>query len=127
MSERVLAGIVAGLLLWLPAGAAAAAAPPQGRQVAFEQVVESLKSPDAKARLGAIQLLREAGYLEAAPAIAPLLADPDDRVRAAAIEGLVSMYLVDERHTREFGRGLIREKGATLPLYAFVQREGVTI
>lgn len=129
MNERLGAGLVACLCLLLPGCAGEAAAAPRvpGQQVAFEDVVASLKHPEAKARLDAVQLLRDAGYLEGVPAIAALLSDPDDRVRAASIEALVAMFLVDERYTREYGRGLIREKGATLPLYAFVQREGVTI
>lgn len=110
--------------------AAAALVPPApafAQQVAFEDVVVRLKSPEPKTRLDALKLLRDAGYLEAAPAIAPLLGDADDKVQSAAVEAIVSMYLVDEKYTREVGQGLIKEKGATLPLYAFVQGAGATI
>ena len=127
MTERLRIGTLAAALLVLPLCAAPAGAQEGSRQVAFEDVVAGLRSAEPKDRLDAVGLLREAGYLEAAPALAALLTDPDDKVRAAAIEAVVSLHLVDERYTREYGRELIREKGATLPLYAFVQREGVTI
>jgi HEAT repeat protein len=39
----------------------------------------------------------------------------------------LSLYLVDEKYTAELGRGIVKEKGATLPLLAFVQGPGATI
>ncbi len=72
-------------------------------------------------------LLRQAGYLEAAPAIAPLLADPDPTVQGAAVETVLTLYLVDVNYTVAFGRSIVKQKGATLPLYAFVQGPGATI
>ncbi len=125
LHTRIILRAVAWALAAVPA--LLAAAPALAQQVAFEDVAANLKSPDPKARLDALKLLRDAGYFEAAPAIAPLLGDADDKVQAAAVEAVVSMYLVDEAYTRELGKDLIREKGATLPLYAFVQGPGATI
>ena len=129
MTRPLRARIILRAAAWTLAALSAllVAAPALAQQVAFEDVAANLKSPEPRVRLDALTLLRDAGYLEAAPAIAPLLSDPDDKVQAAAVEAVVSMYLVDERYTREYGKDLIREKGATLPLYAFVQGPGATI
>lgn len=97
------------------------------QQVAFEDVVSGLKSGEARVRLESLRLLRSAGYLAAVPAIAPLMADPDQRVQAAAVEAIVSLYLVDENYTRSYAQGQVKEKGATLPLYAFIQGTGATV
>lgn len=97
------------------------------QQVTFENVVSGLKSSEARVRLDSLRLLRSAGYLAAVPAIAPLLADPEQRVQAAAVEAVVSLYLVDESYTRSYAQGQVKEKGATLPLYAFIQGTGATI
>jgi HEAT repeat protein len=111
-------------------GAAAQAvtpAPAPAQDVAFETVIAGLKSPDPTARIGSLVLLRQAGYLEAAPAIAPLLADADPTVQGAAVETVLALYLVDVKFTVEVGRRIVKQKGATLPLYAFVQGPGATI
>jgi HEAT repeat protein len=104
-----------------------AAAPAPAQQFAFDSVVARLQSNDPKVRLDGLKLLREAGYLQAVPAMAALLADPDDAVQSAAVDAIVAMFVVDERYTREYGQDLVREKGATLPLLAFVQGPGATI
>jgi len=109
------------------AWALAAAVPAAAQQVAFESVVSKLKDVDPKTRLDGLKLLRDAGYLEAVPAMAPLIADPDDQVQGAAVEAVVAMYLVDEKYTREYARDLVNDKGGTLPLFAFVQGPGATI
>jgi HEAT repeat protein len=109
------------------AGLAATPVPSRAQDVPFETVIAGLKSPDASARISSLVLLRQAGYLEAAPAIAPLLADPDPTVQGAAVETILTLYTVDVNYTVEIGRQVVRQKGATLPLYAFVQGPGVTI
>ena len=109
------------------AAALLAAAPAAAQDVPFEKVIAGLNSPDPTARIGALVLLRQAGYLEAAPAIAPLLADPDPTVQGAAVETVLTLYLVDVNYTVAFGRSIVKQKGATLPLYAFVQGPGATI
>jgi HEAT repeat protein len=40
---------------------------------------------------------------------------------------VLTLYLVDVNYTVEFGRSIVKQKGATLPLYAFVQGPGATI
>jgi len=120
---------VASGLAVLAAAAALAAAPAgaRGQDVPFETVIAGLKSPDPSARIGSLVLLRQAGYLDAAPAIAPLLTDPDPTVQGAAVETVLGFYLVDPKYTWDFGKSLIKEKGATLALFAFVQGAGATI
>jgi len=43
------------------------------------------------------------------------------------VETVLALYLVDVKYTVEIGRGIVKQKGATLPLYAFVQGPGATI
>jgi len=119
---------LAGRTALLAAGALAAGTTPAAAQnAAFTDVVALLSSGDPGTRMNALRQLRDAGYLQAAPAIAPLLGDADPQVQALAVQGVVSLFLVDESYTRAFGTSVITEKGATLPLYAFVQRAGATI
>ena len=116
-----LAAVVAAAAL------AAVPAPARGQDVAFETVVAGLRSPDASARISSLVMLRQAGYLDAVPAIAPLLADPDPTVQGAAVETVLALYTVDVTYTMDVCRDIVREKGATLPLCAFVQGPGATI
>jgi len=119
---------LAGLVALLAAGALAAGTTPAAAQdPSFTEVVARLNSSDPGARMDALRQLRDAGYLQAAPAIAPLLGDADPRVQALAVQSVVSLFLVDESYTRAYGKSVIMEQGATLPLYAFVQRVGATI
>jgi HEAT repeat protein len=113
----------------LVAAAALTAAPVTGRaqDVAFETVVAGLRSPDATARIGSLVALRQAGYLDAVPAIAPLLSDPDPTVQGAAVETVLALHTVDVAYTMDVCRDIVRQKGATLPLCAFVQGPGATI
>jgi HEAT repeat protein len=120
---RTTARVVSAVL----AAAVLAAAPARAQDVPFETVVAGLKSPDATVRIRSLVLLRQAGYLEAAPAIAPLLADPDPTVQGAAVETALALFTVDVKYTTEVGREIVKQKGATLPLYAFVQGPGVTV
>jgi HEAT repeat protein len=115
---------------WTAVGLAAllaAAVPAHAQDVPFETVSAGLKSPDPVVRIRSLVLLRQAGYLEAAPAIVPLLADPDPTVQGAAVETILTLYLVDVEQSVEIGRSIVKEKGATLPIYAFVQGPGATI
>ena len=119
---------LAGIVAFLAAGALAAGPMPAAAQApSFTDVVARLSSSDPGTRMDALRQLRDAGYLQAAPAIAPLLGDADLRVQALAVQSVVSLFLVDEAYTRAYGLSVIGEKGATLPLYAFVQRAGATI
>jgi HEAT repeat protein len=119
-------GAAVGALLAAVA-VAASPAPARAQDVPFETVVAGLKSPEATERIRSLVLLRKAGYLEAAPAIAPLLSDPDPTVQGAAVETVLTLYTVDVDYTVSIGREIVKQRGATLPLYAFVQGPGVTI
>jgi HEAT repeat protein len=112
--------VAAAVFTAAPAGARA-------QDVAFETVVAGLRSPDATARVSSLVMLRQAGYLDAVPAIAPLLADPDPTVQGAAVETVLALHAVDVTYTMDVCRDIVRQKGATLPLCAFVQGPGATI
>jgi HEAT repeat protein len=121
---RTRAGLAA---LGAVAALVVAPAPARPQDVPFETVAAGLKSPEATERIRSLVLLRKAGYLEAAPAIAPLLSDPDPTVQGAAVETILTLYMVDVDDTVKIGREIVKQKGATLPLYAFVQGPGATI
>lgn len=63
------------------------------QQRPFEQVVSELRSPDAGTRLSALKLLADSGYPEAALPIAPLLSDPDARIRREAMSTELGLFL----------------------------------
>jgi HEAT repeat protein len=61
-------------------------------QYSFEEVASGLKHPDPATRLRAIQILKDANYIEAAAPIAVVLEDPDDRVQLAAIDAERALF-----------------------------------
>lgn len=66
------------------------------QQVKYEDVVRNLRNPDAKARLAAIRLLRDARYPEAIAPMAPLVVDAMDDVQLEAIAAELSFFLPDQ-------------------------------
>ena len=71
------------------------AAPASAQPVKFEDVVRNLRNPDAKIRISAVRLLREAGYAEAIVPMAPLVADTINEIQLEAIDSELSFYLVE--------------------------------
>ena len=118
---------VVGVILMSAAFGLADAVPARTQQWSFEEVVANLKVGDPKVRMEALKLLRQAGYLEGGPAVAPLLSDPVPEIQQLAIETAVALYLVDEAYVNEFGQAEVKQKGATLPLLAFAVGRGATI
>lgn len=76
--------------------------PASAQQRPFEQVVERLKSPEAAERLAALRLLAESGYPEAALPVAPLLGDPDARIRREALSAELGFFLGSSAASRAF-------------------------
>jgi HEAT repeat protein len=68
------------------------AAPLAAQRYTFEEVASGLSHQDPATRLRAIQILRDADYVEAAAPIAMLLEDTDDRVQMAAIDAERSLF-----------------------------------
>jgi HEAT repeat protein len=62
-------------------------------QVPFEQATRDLASSDAGTRLKAAQMLKEAGYPEAAVPLAALVTDPADEVQLEAIAAELNIFL----------------------------------
>jgi HEAT repeat protein len=73
----------------------AIAAPLLAQPAKFEDVVRNLRNPDAKIRVSAVRLLREAGYAEAIVPIAPLVNDPVNDIQLEAIAAELAFYLVE--------------------------------
>lgn len=67
--------------------------PAAAQQRSFEEVVAQLKSPEARTRQAAVRMLAESGYPEAALPVAPLLADPDERVAREAVYAELGLFL----------------------------------
>jgi HEAT repeat protein len=64
-------------------------------QMPFEQAAKDLASTDAGIRLKATQLLKEAGYVEAAVPLVPLVTDPVDDVQLEAIAAELNIFLAE--------------------------------
>ena len=69
--------------------------PPAGAQAQWQDVLRNLRHPSAETRLKAVGTLADAAYTPAAEAVAPLVADSDDRVQSAAIEAELTFYLTE--------------------------------
>jgi HEAT repeat protein len=76
--------------------AASAATQSAGNQVTFEKAVADLSSQDAATRLRAVQMLKAAGYPEAAVPIAPVILDPFDETQFEAIAAELNIFLTDK-------------------------------
>jgi HEAT repeat protein len=73
-----------------------AAAPGAAEEPRFDDVVRNLRNPDAKMRISALRLLREAQYAQAVGPIAPLVNDPVDQIQLEAIQTELSFFLVEK-------------------------------
>jgi HEAT repeat protein len=73
-----------------------AAQAPAGGQVTFEKTVADLSSQDAGTRLRAVQMLKAAGYPEAAAPMAPVILDPFDETQLEAIAAELNIFLADK-------------------------------
>lgn len=62
-------------------------------QHTVEEVAAGLRAPDPATRLRAVQILKDAGYPEAAGPLSAALADPDDRVKLEAIDAERSLFM----------------------------------
>ena len=77
-----------------------------------------LRHPDARERLRSVEMLREAGYMEAAEPLAALIADPNENVQLAAIETELSLFLLHDGSRRRLG-GFVTSRPKSLGLAAF--------
>jgi HEAT repeat protein len=100
MMSRTLGMIALGL-----AGCASAVV----AQVPFEQATRDLSNPDARTRLRAVRMLKEAAYPEAAVPLAALVTDPEDNVQLEAIWAELNIFLT-ERVIEKKRVGLVIEK-----------------
>jgi HEAT repeat protein len=74
---------------------ATAAVPSSAQPTKFEDVVRNLRNPDARIRISAVRLLREAGYSEAIVPMAPLVVDPINEIQVEAIDSELAFFLVE--------------------------------
>ncbi len=108
---RLTAWAVAGLLTAMPCSAQP--------QQAFEDVVRNLRNPDAKARMSAVQLLRESRHVEAAVPVAAVITDPVEAIQLEAIAAELSFFLVDDVRARRYVALVVevRSKGQAQPAF----------
>src|SRR5439155_14106494 len=64
-------------------------------QVTFEKTIADLSSQDAATRLHAVQMLKAAGYPEAAVPLARVIVDPFDETQLEAIAAELNIFLSD--------------------------------
>jgi HEAT repeat protein len=83
------------------------------QQLRFDDVVRNLRNPDPEARLSSLQLLKEAGHLEAIAPIAPLVNDPLDQVQLAAMDAELSFYTVEAISTRTRVAFVVERRGGS--------------
>jgi len=84
---RLPAAVVAAVMLVAAAGLTA--------QSQWQDILRNLRHPDADTRRSAVERLGSAGYVPAIEPIVPLIADPDDRVQAAALDAELNFFLGD--------------------------------
>jgi HEAT repeat protein len=87
--------------LCVPARPAFPANPAPLGQVSFEDAVKDLGSADPGARLRSVQLLKRAGYPEAAVPLAPLVTDAVDDIQLEAIAAELNIFLAEPVVTRK--------------------------
>ena len=85
MHTRRVASFAIGLLVLTAASLIA--------QVSFEQAMTDLSSADAGLRLRTAQMLKGAGYPEAAVPLSRLIVDPQDQVQLEAIAAELNIFL----------------------------------
>lgn len=85
-----------GVLFLLLIGTQGAYAPRVFAQVTFESTVADLASQDPRVRLRAAQLLKGAGYPEAAVPMAALLTDTQDELQLEAIGAELNFFLAQK-------------------------------
>jgi HEAT repeat protein len=93
------AALVAALVIRASGVGAAQPTPAQpapAGQVTFEKTVADLSSQDAGTRLRAVQMLKAAGYPEAAVPMAPVILDPFDETQLEAIGAELNIFLTDK-------------------------------
>jgi len=88
--------VIAALVVSLSGIRTAAAQPAPAVQVTFEKAVADLSSQDAATRLRAVQMLKAAGYPEAAVPMAPVILDPFDETQLEAIAAELNIFLADK-------------------------------
>ena len=93
------------------------AIPVLAQEIQFIDVVRMLRHPDPDGRLRSRDMLREAGHVEAADPIAPLIADPVDDVQLAAIETELSLFMTDDGSRTRLG--FLTSRPKSLGLAAF--------
>jgi HEAT repeat protein len=107
-------------VVWCMCGLASAS-PVAAQEPRFEDVVRNLRNPDAKVRLSAIRLLREARYPEAITPMAALVNDPVDQIQLEAIGAEVSFYLVEDVPARKRVGFVVEVRNAGRGAAAFEQ------
>ena len=103
---------VAAVCLLLPSVA-------QAKQLQFEDVVRNLRNPDAKTRLSALRVLRDARYPEAIEPIAALVNDPVEAIQLEAIATELSFFLGRDVKTKKMVGFVVEKRNPVIAAAAF--------
>ena len=110
---------LSGLVLVIVLGVAGLV--PAAQEPRYEDVVRNLRNPDAKARLNAVRLLRQARYPEAIVPMAALVNDPVDQIQLEAIDAELSFYAVEDVPARRRLGFVVEVRNAGRAVAAFEQ------
>jgi HEAT repeat protein len=97
------------------------AAASSAQEMRFDDVVRNLRNPDAKVRLSAIHLLKDAKYPEAITPMAALVNDPVDQIQLEAIGAELSFFLVEDVPAKKRVGLLLEVRNAGRAAAAFEQ------
>jgi HEAT repeat protein len=95
------------------------AAPAAAQQVRFDDVIRNLRNPEARARIAAVRVLREARHAEAAAPLAALVNDPVDQIQLEAIATELSFFMVEDVSGRKRLGFVIEKRSAGHAAAAF--------
>src|SRR5207302_816261 len=88
-------------------------------QRTLDQVAAGLRARDVATRLRAVQILRDAGYPEAAGPLSAAVNDPDDRVKLAAIDAERSLFTARPIARRKMVGFVVEVRGSEVGGEAF--------
>jgi HEAT repeat protein len=108
MTKQIAVALVAAL-----AWSALAVPSPQASplQLTFEQTAGDLASQDARVRLRAVRLLKDAAYPEAAVPLAAAVLDREDRIQLEAIAAELNIFLAERVTGRRRRGGVVEVRG----------------
>jgi len=103
----------------LAVGLLAVATAVSAQQLRFDDVIRNLRNPDPKARMNAVQLLRDAKYPEAIAPMAPLVLDPFDEIQLETIAAELGFFLDQDVKAKKMIGFVVEKRKSAIAAAAF--------